>query len=167
MAKASITQKREGAEMEVSESTARTIYRYGPIAWFWRLLIVGGQGFGWFMVFIGFTSAELAAYLVAAPLILPGWFFGHVVATQVDVLDYGELVVTTLLGRRRRLTREDLGKPRFYLWAQATVGMVQSPRAWIPVRGRWPIYLDLLGHVPDRAAFIATFRLDKRHVPNR
>jgi hypothetical protein len=139
--------------------------RSGPIAWLGRVLIIGGQVTGWFLVFIGFTSAEFWAYAVAAPLILPGLFCGHVVATQVDVLDDGNLIVTTLMGLRRRLTREDLGKPRYFAWAQTEVTQVYAPRVWIPVRGRWPIYLDLMAVIPDRSAFANFFRIKKGDVP--
>lgn len=149
----------------MTESPPRTIYSYGWMKWVWRILIAGGQGAGWFLVFFGFTRTEFVAYVVAVPLILPGWFFGHVVATQVDLLDYGKLVVTTLMGRRRRLTREDLGKPRTLSYAQAEIGQVFAPRAWIPVRGRWPIYLDLLATIPDRTAFASLFRISKDNLP--
>jgi hypothetical protein len=151
--------------MSADPAAPRTLYRYGPIAWLWRVLIVGGQAGGWFLVFIGFTSVEFWAYAVAAPLILPGLFFGHVVATQVDILDDGTLTVTTLMGLRRRLMREDLGKPRYYAWAQTEVTQVYAPRAWIPVRGRWPIYLDLMAEIPDRSAFANIFRIKKGDVP--
>jgi hypothetical protein len=135
------------------------------MAWFWRVLIIAAQGVGWFLVFIGFVNAEFWAYLVAAPLILPGWFFGHVVASQVELLDYGHLVVTTLMGAKRRLTREDLGKPRTFFYAQTEFSQVYAPRTWIPVRGRWPIYLDLYGEIPDRKAFASVFRIERKHLP--
>jgi hypothetical protein len=159
---------REGAksaEGRVKESAVRTIYRYGPIKWIWRAMIAGGQVGGWLLVVFGIVQVEFWAYLVAAPLILPGVFFGHVVATQVDLLDYGELVVTTLLGGRRRLTREELGRPRLFFYAQTTDSYVYAPRAWIPVRRKWPIYLDLYGEIADRKTFIAMFGIEKRHVP--
>lgn len=153
--------------MSTPEKTerGRTIYRYGWVGWVWRVLIVGAQGLGWFLVYAGFLHAEFWLYLVAAPLILPGWFFGHVVAAQVDLLDHGELVVTTLMGKHRRLTRNDLGKPRLFFYAQATVTYIFAPRAWIPVRNKWPIYLDLYGQIVDRKAFIAVFGIAKQHIP--
>lgn len=146
---------------------AYTIYRYGRVAWFWRSLIAGAFVVGGLCIIAGVRWLEPGLLLVGAPLILPAWFFGWVVATQVDLLNDDGLVVTTMLGSRRRLTRVSLGRPRHYLWAQATVGRVYAPRAWIPVRGGWPVYLDLFGEIIDRREFLETFQVDKRHVPDR
>jgi hypothetical protein len=30
---------------------------------------------------------------------------------------------------------------------------------WIPVKGGWPIYFDLLGTIPDRQAFLSALKM--------
>lgn len=142
-----------------------TIYRYGWIAWVWRVLILAGIAGGAFLVWAGFLFAQPVSYFIAAPLLLPSVFFGFVVATRIDRLDDGVLLVTTLLFKRRRIQRVDLGTPRVHFYAQATASQVYAPRSWIPVRGRWPIYLDLMAEIPDRSAFANTFGIKKADLP--
>lgn len=139
-------------------------YRYGKLAWLWRLLMAFGLVVGGLCVTAGVWLRAPVLLLVAAPLVLPVLFFGHAVAIRV-AREGGEVVVTTLLGTRRRLALDRLGRPRFYLWAQATVDQVRAPRVWIPVRGRIPVYVDLLGQIVDRPLFLSTLKVEAQHVP--
>jgi hypothetical protein len=36
---------------------------------------------------------------------------------------------------------------------------------WIPVRGGLPVYLDLLGEIPDRPALANMFRMKQSDLP--
>jgi hypothetical protein len=138
-----------------------TIYRYGLMAWVWRVPMLAALAGGVFCVLAAVFRFELALVAVAAPLVLPSLYFGWVVAHRVDRLEDGELLVTTLLFQRRRVARSDLGKPRVKLFAQGDIGPMYAPRAWIPVRDRLPIYLDLLAEIPDRSAFGNAFGITK------
>lgn len=134
------------------------IYRYGALAWFWRLLIalalLGGGALTGFAV--RFRSAAFLA--TALPLLAPALFCGFVVATRIRV-ESGRLEVGTLLFLRRTFPLAALGRPKVRLRATAVTHQIDAPRLWVPVRGRLPIYLDLYASVPDRAAFEAVFPL--------
>lgn len=135
-----------------------TLYRYGVLAWFWRLLIalalIAG---GALLVFaVQFRSAAFVA--MALPLLAPALFFGWVLATSIE--RRGEhLRVSTLLPGVRRIPLDRLGRPRLRLRATAVTHQIDAPRIWVPVRGRLPLYIDLLAGIPDPAAFRAVFPL--------
>lgn len=131
------------------------LYRYGPMAWFWRVLIAGALAGGGALVGLAFTGAW-APLWVGLPLVLPAWFFGVVVATRV-VCDGGHLRVATLLGWPRRVRLDRLGTPKRYRHAYGDTTRFHAPRLWQPVRGKLPIYLDCLAHIPDRRAFEQVF----------
>ena len=130
------------------------LYRYGPVAWVWRILILA--------VVVGCTAALAAAptswqlWLVAAPLLLPSLFFGHVVAARIEAVG-GSLHVVTLLGLPRRIARDRLGPPVLRTRAYANGSTVHAPRWWVPVRGGLPLHVDLLGTIVDAAAMERVF----------
>lgn len=132
------------------------LYRYGALAWFWRGLIgLGGLG-GVALLLAAVREAAPVLLLVAAPLLVPGLFFGCVVATWID-REGGTLRVGTLLGWRRRVRIDRLGVPKRRTFAYGHGHRIHAPRLWQPVRGGVPIYLDLLAAIPDRRAFEQVF----------
>lgn len=141
-----------------------TIYRYGLITWVWRVLLavalIGGT-----ILLVAARSGTLELALIAVAFVVPGIFFGTVVATRVDRLDNGHVQVWTLLFWRRHVLREHLSAPRLYPFAQLAAGSVYAPRVWVPVHRRLPIYLDLLAYIPNRDAFLTTFRLPGSALP--
>ena len=143
------------------------LYLFGWLGWVWRGLIAAALVGGGFLIGAGVRSAEPYLLLVAAPLVLPALFFGHVVASRVVRIDDGALIVTNLLFLRRRVLCSELGPPRMRPWAQTWYGRMYAPSSWIPVRGRLPIYLDLLANIPDRSALAKAFRLKERDLPRR
>jgi hypothetical protein len=145
-----------------------TMFRYGPVAWFWRLLIG--------IALVGGTTAVVAAVrqhapsllLFALPLLLPALFFGAVVVTRIDALDNGDVAVGTLLFPRRTIQRTRLGVPRVKQRVQSDAGgSMYAPRAWIPVSGALPLYLDLLAEIPDRRVFAEFWRVPIGEMPRR
>jgi hypothetical protein len=42
-----------------------------------------------------------------------------------------------------------------------------APRAWIPVSGALPFYLDLLAEIPDRRVFAEFWRVPIGEMPRR
>jgi hypothetical protein len=133
------------------------LYRYGLLAWFWRTLIALGLGGGGLCLANGVVAADLGLAATGLPLLLPAVFFGGVVATSIDRLPGDRLAVGTLLGWRRTLPIARLGVPRRHTTAYADSTRIYAPRLWQPVRGRLPVYLDLLATIPDRRAFEAVF----------
>ncbi len=131
------------------------VYRYGALAWFWRVLLAGAIGGGAVLTAFAFTAGWWLL-AVALPLLLPAWFFGTVVATRV-VRDGELLHVATLLGWPRRVRLDRLRAPTRYRRVYTDTQRIHAPRLWQPVRGTLPIYIDLLGHVPDPRAFEAVF----------
>ena len=141
------------------------IYRYGPVAWVWRLLAGAGLVGGVALAVFGFREGWLAGLGIALPLVLPALVLGPMVAVRVDRLPDGRVEVRTLAFWRRRLDRGRIGTPRLKIYAQATVGGVSAPRIWVPVKGGLPIHVDLLGEIPDRKAFLAVFSLPPAQLP--
>jgi hypothetical protein len=90
---------------------------------------------------------------MAAVLLVPAIFFGLVFAVRIDHLGEDRLQVVTLLFFSRRVTRSRLGTPRIRTDYEGRAGPIYAPRLWIPVRQSVPIYVDLLGEIPDRKAF--------------
>ena len=134
------------------------IYRYGRLAWLWRAMIAGAVVGGGVLVALSIPLRAPLFVLIALPLLLPALYCGWVVATSVQV-EGEQLRVGTLLFFVRTVARHRLGRPRLRLRATAVTHQVDAPRLWVPVRGRAPIYLDLMAHIPDRAAFEACFPL--------
>lgn len=151
----------------VAPSSPTTLYRYGPMAWVWRVLMLAALAAGAYCTQVAVFQSEPILVAVAAPLVLPALYFGRVVAHRVDRLEDGELLVTTLLFQRRRAARSDVGTPRLREFAQGDVGPIYAPHAWIPVRHRLPIYLDLLAEIPDPAAFGNAFGISTSALPSR
>jgi len=132
------------------------LYRYGAMAWVWRVLIGLGLAAGAFLTAAGVRLGSPVLILVGLPLWAPGLFFGLVVVVAIDRLDGHRISAESLLFWRRVLPRERLGPGKVFLYARGRVGRRwYAPRAWVGVRGRLPVYVDLLGQVPDRKALAA------------
>ena len=126
-----------------------TLYRYGPIAWFWRAIIALG-------LLAGMACIAAGVVVPAIPIVVPALFFGLVVVVRVDRIG-DALDVRTLLWRRY-VPRARLGSARRREYAQSEAGPIHAPRLWVPVRGGLPLYFDLLASIPDRGAFEAALR---------
>ena len=145
-----------------------TIYRYGPAAWVWRLLIV-------FFLVMGCLNLALALgpggggplFIGAFALLAPALFFGVVVAVRVDRVGRDRLYVYTLLFFRRRLRLDELRPTKVRREYHDEHGVIDVPRLWVSVPRSVPIYLDLLGQIPSRMAFAATFGVPESALPGR
>ena len=71
--------------------------------------------------------------------------------------DGDRLLVVTLSGLLRRIDCARLGVPTRRTKAYNEGVAVHAPRLWMPVRGGLPLYVDLLGTVPDRRGFERVF----------
>ncbi len=142
-----------------------TIYRYGPAAWLWRALLAAALAGGALLLWLGAREASAALVAIAAILLAPSLFFGFAVAALVRTLGDGRVEVRTLLLVRRRIPRERLGAPRLRERYESEQGPMYAPRLWVPVRGSVPVYLDLLGGIPDRRAFGDAFRVPVKALP--
>lgn len=137
-------------------------YRYGKLAWLWRILAGLGIAGGALLLFFAFRFRSWAFVASALPLLVPSVVLPWMVAYSIDRLDGDQIEVVNLFGARRRVAREDLKKPRFKRTAQGALAHIEAPRAWIGVRGGAPIYVDLYATIPDPAAFRKYFRLPKK-----
>ncbi len=137
------------------------LYQYGWIAWFWRALIAVALTASAFLLLGAVRFGSWWFVAMALPLAVPSLFFPWVLAVRIDQVAGEEIVVTNLFFLRRRIRRDALGRPRVKQTAQATVDHIAAPRAWIPVRGRSPIYVDLYANIPDPAAFRAFFKIPR------
>lgn len=137
-----------------------TIYRYGGLAWLWRILGLGAAAAGVFLLAAALRFDSWTFVAMALPLLAPPALLGPMVATRVDRVG-DELTVRTLAFVTRTIPREALGPPRLRRKATALVTQVHAPRLWVPVRGGPPIYLDLLAEIPDLEAFRAAFPLPR------
>lgn len=133
------------------------IYRYGWVAWIWRLLAGGGVLVAAALAWFAWRENAPAFLAMAVPLALPGLVLAPMVAVRIHLLSDGRVQVRTLAFWRRRIARERLGPVRLKTYAQATVGGVHAPRIWVRVKGGLPIHVDLYGAIPDREAFRKTF----------
>jgi len=145
-----------------------TMFRYGPVAWLWRLLLAAALAGGTAVAGAAVRQQAPSLLFVALPLLLPALFFGIVVVTRIDALANGDVAVGTLLLPRRTIRRSRLGVPRVKERVQSdTGGSMYAPRAWIPVSGALPLYLDLLAEIPDRRAFADYWRIPMAKLPRR
>lgn len=145
---------------------SKTIYRYGIVAWVWRMLIALFLFGGAICLVFGVRHGEPWLLLLALVLLAPALFFGGALAVQVDRLDDGQLLVSTLLFWRRRVRPEQLRPGRLRESYENESGPIYAPRLWVRLRGRLPIYFDLLATIPDRRAFAAVFRVPIGKLPN-
>lgn len=152
--------------MSEPATSGEVIYAYGPIAIVWRVLIVLGLVAGLGLMYLGVLQWAPWLIVLGVPLLGPALFFGLAVAVRVERFSDGSLLVTQLFGSRY-LVRADLGAPRVRQFAEGDMGRFHAPRAWVPVKGSWPVYLDLLGRIPDRSAFVNTFRIQGDLVPRQ
>ncbi len=136
-----------------------TLYKYGVLAWLWRLFIGAGV-----VLAVGFLTAFVASWnlwpLVGAlALAAPTIFFGTVLVVRADRINDDTLRVETLLFFRRRIAVGRLGAPSVRRKYQDEAGEFNAPRVWVPVKGALPLYFDLLGQIPERQAFLKTIGL--------
>jgi hypothetical protein len=144
-----------------------TVYRYGALAWVWRAIIAGALVAGGACAYFAVSKAALVLAVIGAVLVAPALFFGHVVATHIAQTEEGTMVVRSLLFTRRTITRDRLRPARVRQYAQGTVAQVYAPRAWIPVRGGFPVYVDLLADFPDPRSFASWWGVPAREIPRR
>lgn len=143
------------------------IYRYGFVAWLWRLLAGAGLLAGAALAWLAWRESAWSPLAIGLPLALPALVLAPLVAVRIDRVEPGHVLVHTLAFWRRRIPIAALGEPRYRSHAQATSGSVHAPRMWVPVRGGLPVHVDLLGDIPDRAAFLATFALPATRLPRK
>lgn len=141
-----------------------TIYRYGLMAWFWRMLIAAGLVGGGALMALGVRMSSVALVLSGTALFAPALFFGLVVAVNVAI-DGDVVCVGTLLFWRRRVPRAAIRPPRVREHYHAEYGRMYAPRVWVRVPRALPVYIDLLGQIVDRPAFLAAFQLSGSSVP--
>ena len=142
------------------------LYRYGFMAWFWRLLILLGVGGGGLALWFGLRAGHIALIAMGLVLLTPSLFFGLVVAVRIDLPVPDTVRVVTLLFWRRHLVRDSLHAPRVREWYHAEYGRMYAPRVWVRVPNSLPVYIDLLGSIPDRRTFLSIFHLPGSAVPN-
>lgn len=136
-----------------------TIYHSGPVAWLWRVLIGFGLLGGLGALIAGATTGEPALLIGGVALLAPAIYFGSVVAVSIDHLDEEFISVVTLLFRHRRIAISQLAVPRYRENYEDESGTLHAPRLWVSVRGQWPVYIDLLGDIPDKQLFGTAFGL--------
>jgi hypothetical protein len=141
------------------------IYRYGPIAWVWRVLIAFAFASGALLLFLGVRFGGWSLPLIALPLVAPAAFFGFALAVRIDRVGDTHLRVQNLLFWPRRIAVDVLGSPKVRRVYHGRHGPMRAPAAWIPVRGRLPVYVDLLGDIADRQAFIDVLHVPKDVLP--
>jgi hypothetical protein len=129
-----------------------TIYRYGRIAWAWRVMGGAALAGGLFLLSLALRFGEWTFTAMAVPLLVPVVALGWMVATRVDT-DGDHLRVWTLGFVTRRIPRTALGRPHLRLTAGGTFEQIPAPRTWVPVRRGLPVYFDLLAEIPDLEAF--------------
>lgn len=142
-----------------------TLYRYGAIAWVWRLLIAGALLGGGTLAVAGARLGSVALLCMGGILVAPALFFGSVVVVSLERESPGVLRIGTLLFWQRTITINQLGAPRVRRLAQSHSGSIYAPRVWIPVHGALPIYIDLLGTIMDRAAFASLLGVPGSAIP--
>ncbi len=141
-----------------------TVYRYGWLAWVWRLMGIAALAAVGFLAAMAVKFGSWSFAAMALPLALPLVLL-PMVATRVEV--EGDTVrVATLAFLTRVVDRRALGRPRARRKATALLTRVHAPRIWVPVRGGLPIYLDLLADVPDPPAFRRVFPLPRDMARN-
>lgn len=139
-----------------------TIYRYGAIGWVWRLLaLLGLVGAGVFVLLI-VRFGDWWPLAGAMALGLPSVLFPLLVAERIDRFTDDELVVTNLFFIRRRIDRNRIGHPRLRKAAHGALPRVKAPRAWIPVKGGLPIYIDLYATIPDATALRSALGIPRK-----
>ena len=129
-----------------------TIYRYGRIAWVWRVIGAVALTGGLFVLSLALRFGEWTFVAMAVPLLVPVLGLGWMVATRVDA-DDDHIRVWTLGFVRRRIPRTALGRPHLRLTAGGSFEQIPAPRIWVPVRRGLPVYFDLLGEIPDLEVF--------------
>lgn len=144
-----------------SNETAVTLYRYGWIAWFWRVLVLFALAGSAFLLFAAVRFGDWTFLAMALPIALPAILLPWMLAVRIERVDRDRILVTNLFFVRRRIPLSDLGRPRRRDKAQAMFRMIPAPRAWIPVRGRLPVYVDLFADIPDPNAFDAVFKIPR------
>lgn len=135
----------------------QVLFRYGWIAWIWRtLILLAGVGGGTLLVH-SVLKGSWGLFATSMPVLLPAVFLGLVVAVRIDRGSDGVIRVVTLSFWRRRIVAKRIGRPKFREHAQTDYGSLHAPRLWVPVKGGLPIFIDLLGDIPDKGTFGKVF----------
>jgi len=148
-------------------STSVILYRFGPIAWFWRTLIGAAVAGSLTLIVLAVHTGSFALALIALPVLAPAAFFAAVVVVRLEVDEDAvdsrgrlkgngqmlELRATQLGFWRRSIPPERLGEARIRETAYSDTGRFYAPRAWVRVRGALPLYFDLLGDIARPRAF--------------
>lgn len=140
------------------------LYRYGPVAWVWRVLGALALAGGALLVAAAMRLGEWWLALIALPLALPVLVLFPMVATRIT-LRGGVLEVTTLAGVRRRVPREHITGHTYRETAAGEFTSLYAPRVWVHVRGGLPIHVDLMGRIPDPSTLSAALGLPKKLIP--
>lgn len=135
------------------------LYRYGPLAWVWRVLIVVGLGLGAVAGAAGLLTLNPLLLVSATALIAPALFFGLVLVVRAEQRKDGSLLVSTLLFVQREIPASRLGRPTVRVLYRTIHANFSAPRVWVPVKDGLPLYFDLLGGIPNRQALLAAIRL--------
>lgn len=136
-----------------------TLYRYGWLAWVWRVLIAIGLGLGAVSFAAGILMQSGLMAVAAFALIGPAAFFGVVVVVRADRHDDGTLEIWTLLFWRRRIHPTRLRQPTVHIIYRTIYTNLHAPRVWVQVIGGPPLYFDLLGQIVNRPALLSAIRL--------
>jgi len=139
-----------------------TIYRYGWIAVVWRVMVGLALAASVLLVLISVRLGEWTFLGIALPLTVPSLVLPWMLAVRIDTVGTDHIVVKNLWFVTRRISREALGPAKVKLTAQGALTHISAPRAWIPVRGTWPIYVDLNADIPDKAEFRQVLRIPRR-----
>ena len=135
---------------------ATVLYRYGPAAWVWRLMILFFCAIGAVPVVL-VRDVDFGGIVTAAIMFGPSLFFGFVVAVRVDRVGEETVRVVTLIFWRRRIRREELGSSTLRREYIDDDMIIDAPRLWVPVKHALPIYIDLMGDIPDKQTFAEFF----------
>ncbi len=142
-----------------------TLYRYGAIAWVWRLFIAAALLGGGTLAVAGTRLGSVTLLCMGGIIVAPALFFGSVLVVSLDREGASVIRIGTLLFWKRTIAINQLGAPRVRRLAQSNYGYIYAPRVWIPVRGALPIYVDLLGTIADRGAFAALLGVPGSAIP--
>jgi|JI8StandDraft_1071087.scaffolds.fasta_scaffold46270_3 hypothetical protein len=141
------------------------LYRYGHMAWLWRLLIAAALAAGGMLLWLGARNMQPVLVLMGAIILAPALFFGTAVIVAIDDNADGTLSFTPLLPWPRRATRIGIGRPRLRRHYQGDVHNMYAPAVWVRIGGWLPVYIDVLGDIRDRHAFALAFHLSASDLP--
>ena len=141
------------------------LYRYGHMAWLWRLLIAAALAAGGMLLWLGARNMQPVLVLMGAIMLAPALFFGTAVIVAIDDNADGTLSFSALLPWPRRAPRTAIGGPRVRQHYQGDAHSMYAPAMWVRIGGWLPVYIDLLGDIRDRRVFAQAFHLSGADLP--